>query len=68
MAKTLNFAGLHMGRAFGIGDLMAGSPLVGGAPARVEPACNTVALHIHENTSTKRSGSGSKPGDTAPEA
>jgi uncharacterized membrane protein len=57
-----------MGTAFGIGDLMAGSPWVGGALALVEPACNTVALHIHENTSTKRSGSGSKPGGTAPEA
>jgi uncharacterized membrane protein len=68
MAKTLGFAGLHMGTAFGLGDLMTGSPWVGGALALVEPACNTVALHVHENTSMKRSGSGSKPDDTMPEA
>lgn len=58
-----------MGTAFGIGDLMTGSPWVGGAfLALVEPACNTVALHVHENTPTRRSGSGSKPDDTTPEA
>ncbi|MBX3713699.1 MAG: DUF2061 domain-containing protein [Lysobacter sp.] len=48
MAKTLSFAGLHMGTAFGIGYLMTGSPWVGGALALVEPACNTVVFHVHE--------------------
>lgn len=49
MAKTLSFAGLHMGTAFGIGYLMTGSPWIGGALALVEPACNTVVFHVHEN-------------------
>ena len=48
MAKTLSFAGLHMGTAFGIGYLMTGSAWVGGALALVEPACNTVVFHLHE--------------------
>lgn len=48
MAKTLCFAGLHMGTAFGIGDLMTGNPWAGGALAVVEPACNTVVFHLHE--------------------
>ena len=48
MAKTLSFAGLHMGTAFGIGYVMTGSAWVGGALALVEPACNTVVFHVHE--------------------
>lgn len=48
MAKTLSFAGLHMGIAFGIGCVMTGSAWVGGALALVEPACNTVVFHLHE--------------------
>lgn len=48
MAKTLSFAGLHMGVAFGVGYAMTGNPWVGGALALVEPACNTVVFHFHE--------------------
>lgn len=48
MSKTLSFAGLHMGVAFGVGYAMTGSPWVGGALALVEPACNTVVFHFHE--------------------
>lgn len=50
MAKTLSFAGLHMGVgfAFGVGSTMTGNPWVGGTLALVEPACNTVVFHFHE--------------------
>lgn len=48
MAKTLGFAGLHMGVAFAVGYAMTGNPGGGGALALVEPPCNTVVFHVHE--------------------
>ncbi|HLU12915.1 MAG TPA: DUF2061 domain-containing protein [Arenimonas sp.] len=48
MAKTISFAAVHFTVAFGVGYAMTGSMLVGGALALVEPACNTVAFHLHE--------------------
>lgn len=48
MHKTLSFAGVHFTVAFGVGYLMSGSVLVGGAIALVEPALNTIAFHFHE--------------------
>ncbi|MCK7592873.1 DUF2061 domain-containing protein [Pseudomarimonas salicorniae] len=48
MAKTLTFAGIHMGVAFGVGYAFTGDVIVGGALALVEPACNTVAYFFHE--------------------
>ncbi|QQP95504.1 DUF2061 domain-containing protein [Lysobacter enzymogenes] len=48
MEKTLSFAGVHFTVAFLVGYLMTGSVWVGGALALVEPACNTVAFHLHE--------------------
>jgi uncharacterized membrane protein len=48
MSKTLSFAAIHFTVAFGVGYLLSGSLLVGGAIALVEPAINTVAYHLHE--------------------
>ena len=48
MTKTMTFAIVHFSVAFGVGYLMTGSVLVGGAIALVEPAINTVAYHLHE--------------------
>ena len=48
MAKTLTFAAVHMGVAFGVGYAMTGSLAVGGALALVEPLVNTVAYFFHE--------------------
>lgn len=48
MRKTLSFAGVHFIVAFMVGTLMTGNVWVGGAMALVEPACNTVAFHLHE--------------------
>lgn len=48
MAKTFSFATVHFSVAFLVGWLMTGSVWVGGALALVEPACNTVAFHLHE--------------------
>ncbi len=48
MTKTLSFAVVHFSVAFLVGYLMTGSVWVGGALALVEPACNTVAFHLHE--------------------
>lgn len=54
MKKTLSFAVLHFTVAFGVGTLLTGSVLVGGALALVEPACNTVAYHFHEKAWKRR--------------
>lgn len=48
MTKTLSFALVHFSVAFLVGWLMTGSVWLGGALALVEPACNTVAFHLHE--------------------
>lgn len=48
MVKTASFAAVHFTVAFGVGTLLTGNPLVGGLLAIVEPACNTVAYHLHE--------------------
>lgn len=48
MAKTLSFAAVHMGVAFGVGYAFTGDVMVGGALALIEPACNTVAYFFHE--------------------
>ena len=48
MAKTLSFAVLHTGIAFAVGVALTGDPWVGRLLALVEPACNTVAFHLHE--------------------
>ena len=48
MTRTMSFAVVHFTVAFGVGYLMTGSVLVGGAIALVEPAINTIAYHFHE--------------------
>jgi uncharacterized membrane protein len=48
MAKTLSFAAVHFGVAFGVGYALTGDILVGSMLAVVEPLCNTVAYHFHE--------------------
>ena len=48
MTKTVSFAIVHMGVAFGVGYAMTGSIAVGGALALVEPLVNTVAYFFHE--------------------
>jgi uncharacterized membrane protein len=48
MTKTLSFAAVHFTVAFLVGYVMTGSVWVGGVLAVVEPACNTVAFHLHE--------------------
>jgi uncharacterized membrane protein len=48
MKKTASFAVVHMTVAFGVGYVLSGSVLVGGAIALVEPLVNTVAYFFHE--------------------
>lgn len=50
MIKTLTFGIVHISVAFGVGYLMTGSIVIGGALALVEPAVNTVAYFLHEKT------------------
>lgn len=57
MTRTPSSTGVHSCVAFLVGWALTGNPWVGGALARVEPACNTLAFHFHA-----RSGSGSKRG------
>ncbi|MFO7764061.1 MAG: DUF2061 domain-containing protein [Wenzhouxiangellaceae bacterium] len=46
--KTMTFAAVHMSVAFTVVYLMTGSPVLGGAVALIEPACNTLAYFVHE--------------------
>lgn len=54
MKKTMSFAAIHFTVAFSLGYLFTGSLLVGGAMALIEPACNTVAFHLHEKAWRRR--------------
>lgn len=54
MQKTMSFAAIHFTVAFSLGYLFTGSLLVGGAMALIEPACNTVAFHLHEKAWKRR--------------
>lgn len=62
MTKTLSFALVHMTVAFLVGYAMTGSAWVGGALALVEPACNTVAYHVHEKVWKRLERSGANGG------
>jgi len=48
MLKTLTFALVHILVAFTVVYLLTGNALAGGVVALIEPACNTVAYHLHE--------------------
>jgi uncharacterized membrane protein len=48
LKKTMSFAVVHFGVAFGVATVLTGSPLIGGLIALVEPAINTVAYYLHE--------------------
>jgi uncharacterized membrane protein len=50
MWKTFTFALVHVSVAFTVVYLLTGSALAGGLVALIEPACNTVAYHFHENS------------------
>lgn len=54
MTKTLSFALVHMTVAFSVVYAMTGNVLAGGLVALVEPACNTVAYHVHEKVWERR--------------
>lgn len=56
MKKTMSFAAVHFAVAFVLGCLLTGSVLVGGAMALIEPACNTVAFHVHEKLWKRKEG------------
>ena len=55
LSKTLSFAAVHFTVAFTVGYLLTGSIVVGSVLALVEPACNTVAYHFHEQLWARRS-------------
>lgn len=63
MTKTLSFAVVHFCVAFGVGYLMTGNMLVGGALVRVEPTLNTVAFHLHERAWKRIDGRRTPPVD-----
>lgn len=48
VTKTITFAGVHFGVAFGIAYLLTGSVSIAGALALIEPLANTVAYFLHE--------------------
>lgn len=48
LKKTISFAVLHFGVAFGVTYLLTGDWRVSGAVALIEPCVNTVAFYFHE--------------------
>jgi uncharacterized membrane protein len=48
LTKTVTFACVHFGVAFGIAYLLTGSVSIAGAIALIEPMANTVAYFLHE--------------------
>jgi uncharacterized membrane protein len=46
--KKFTFAAVHVVVAFTVVYLLTGNALAGGVVALVEPACNTMAYHVHE--------------------
>jgi uncharacterized membrane protein len=48
MTKTISFAIMHFGVAFGVTYAITGDVLIGSAVALVEPAVNTVGYYFHE--------------------
>lgn len=46
--KTVTFALVHFGVAFGVAYAITGSVALGGLLAIVEPLCNTAAFYVHE--------------------
>jgi uncharacterized membrane protein len=46
--KNFTFAAVHVVVAFTVVYLLTGNALAGGVVALVEPACNTMAYHVHE--------------------
>ncbi|MES2415758.1 MAG: DUF2061 domain-containing protein [Pseudomonadota bacterium] len=48
MKKTVSFAVLHFGVAFGVTYALTGDWRVSGAVALIEPCVNTVAFFFHE--------------------
>ncbi len=48
MLKTLTFAILHFGVAFGVAYALTGSIGISGAVALIEPMINTVVFYLHE--------------------
>ncbi len=46
--KTLSFAALHFGVAFGVAYLLTGSVAMAAGIGLVEPLANTVAFYFHE--------------------
>lgn len=48
MAKTISFAAVHFTVAFTVGYALAGSFIISGAIAMIEPACKTAVYYFHE--------------------
>lgn len=48
MLKTITFAILHFGTAFGITYLLTGHTGIAGTVALIEPLANTVVFYFHE--------------------
>jgi uncharacterized membrane protein len=48
LTKTITFAGVHFGVAFGVAYLLTGSVGIASALALFEPLANTVAYFLHE--------------------
>ncbi len=64
--KTLSFATLHFGVAFGVAYVLTGSVAIAAGIGLIEPIANTVAFYFHERAWRRMDGSRSSGKNVTP--
>lgn len=64
--KTVSFATLHFGVAFGVAYALTGSVAIATGIGLIEPIANTVAFYFHERAWRRVDGAGSAVKNAAP--
>jgi uncharacterized membrane protein len=66
LMKTLSFAALHFGVAFGVAYVLTGSMAVAAGMGLIEPVANTIAFYFHERAWRRMDGNRSAGKNVAP--
>ena len=66
LMKTLSFAALHFGVAFGVAYVLTGSMAVAAGIGLIEPIANTLAFYFHERAWRRMDGNRSAGKNVTP--
>jgi uncharacterized membrane protein len=66
LMKTLSFAALHFGVAFGVAYVLTGSMAVAAGIGLIEPIANTIAFYFHERAWRRMDGNRSAGKNVTP--